>query len=200
MLSERTERALREGDKGVLNYIRYRSGWRAKHWRQIDGIWQLLWEMDEEGGNILHDTGEQAILSAFFATAMTNYGAPPANHYLGLDKRGSIAEADTLATLDEISKSGYERKALISGGTGARGQDFYINQPAAYYRADSKTVTWTAGEDWVDALTYMFLCTDETAVVDDASKHLICSKALSAARTLLSGDKLEGSMYIGLSE
>jgi len=148
----------------------------------------------------LHDTGEIAILSAFFATTMTGYGAPPANLYLGLDSRASLAEADTLATLVELTKSGYERKAVSSGGTGAAGQDFYINQPAAYYRADSKTVEWTAGEDWVTGQKNVFLCTDATAVTDAAGKHLISSLTLSAARTLLSGDKLDGSIYIGLSE
>ena len=180
--------------------LRYHSGWTVRHWRKINGIWRLLWEDVAIDRNILHDTGEQAILSAFFATAYPDFGAPPANLYLGLDKRATLAEADTLASLDEISKSGYERKALISSGTGASGQDFYINQPTTYYRAESKVVTWTAGEDWVDALKNIFLCTDATAVVDGAGDHLISSLALSADRTLLSGDKLEGSMYIGLSE
>jgi hypothetical protein len=180
--------------------LKFHSEWHVRHWRQINGIWTLLWEDIAIERNILHDTGEQALLSAFFATAMTNFGAPPANLYLGLDKRASLAEADTLATLDEIVKSGYERKAESSAGTGVSGQDFYINQPAAYYRAEAKTVTWTAGENWVDALKNIFLCTDITAAVDGDGDHLICSLALSANRTLLNGDKLEGSMYIGLSE
>ena len=186
--------------ENVRQMLKYHSGFHIKHWRTVNGIWTLLWEDIAIDRNILHDTGEQAILSAFFATAMTNYGAPPANLYLGLDKRASLAEADTLATLDEITKSGYERKALVSGGTGASGQDFYINQPAAYYRAESKVVTWTAGENWVSALKYIFLATDLTAVVDGDGDHLICSLSLSAERTLLNGDKLEGSMYVGLSE
>lgn len=181
--------------------LRYHSEWTVRHWRKNkQGIYELIWEDIALDRNILHDTGEIAILSAFFATAMANYGAPPANLYLGLDKRAALAEADTLATLSEVAKAGYARKAVISGGTGAAGQDFYINQPAAYYRADSKTVEWTAGENWVDALLNIFLCTDINAVIDGAGKHLICSLALSAPRTLLNGDKLDGSMYIGLSE
>ena len=150
--------------------------------------------------NIIHDTGEIAILSAYFATGMTNYGAPPANIYLGLDKRASLAEADTLATLDELSKSGYERKALATSGTGVSGQDFYINQPAAYYRADSATVTWTAGEDWGTAIKNIFLCTDVTATSDGDGDHLIASLALSTTRLLMSGDILNGSMQVGISE
>ena len=184
----------------VKQMLKYHSGWTIKHWREIHGIWVLLWEETATDRNILHDTGEIAILSAFFATGMTNYGATQANLYLGLDKRASLAEADTLATLSEITKSGYERKALSTAGTGASGQDFYINQPAAYYRAESKTVTWTAGENWVDALKNIFLASDLTAVVDGDGDHLICSLALSTPRTLMNGDKLEGSMYLGLSE
>ena len=181
--------------------LKYHSVWKVQHWRRVNGVYRLLWE--EPNGvdrNIIHDTGEQAILSAFFATAMTNYGAPPANLYLGLDTRVSLAEADTLATLTELVKSGYERKALASGGTGASGQDFYINQPAAYYRADSKTVVWTAAEDWGTAVENIFLCTDATATTDGAGDHLIASLALSTSRLLMTNDILNGSMQVGISE
>jgi len=182
--------------------LTYHSVWKIRHWRKDpNGIYRLIWEEpDGVDRNILHSTGEIAILSAFFATGMTNYGAPPANLYIGLDTRSSLDEGNTLASLVELSKSGYERKALSSAGTGASGQDFYINKPATYYRADSKVVEWTAGENWGTAVKNIFLCTDATATSDDAGKHLICSLALSAERTLLSGDKLDGSIYIGLSE
>jgi len=181
--------------------LKYHSVWKVQHLRKIGGVYQLIWE--EPNGvdrNIIHDTGEIAILSAFFATTMTNYGATQANLYLGLDTRASLAEADTLATLTELTKSGYERKALASGGTGVSGQDFYINQPAAYYRADSKTVVWTAGEDWGTAVENIFLCTDVTATVDGNGDHLIASLALSTPRLLMSSDILNGSMQVGISE
>lgn len=186
----------------MKSLIKYHSIWNIRHLRKNPrtGLYEVIWSDLAVDRNILHDTGEIAILSAFFATAMTNYGAPPANLYLGLDTRATLAEADTLATLTELTKSGYARKALISGGTGASGQDFYVNQPAAYYRADSKVVQWTAGEDWVTAVENIFLCTDLSAVVDGSGDHLISSLVLSAARTLLNGDKLDGSVYIGLSE
>jgi len=180
--------------------MKYHSIWKIEHWRKFNGIYRLIWGEEAQDRNLLHDTGEIALLSAFFATTMTNYGAPPANLYLGLDKRASLAEADTLATLDELSKSGYERKALSSAGTGAAGQDFFIDQPAAYYRAESAVVVWTAGEDWVDAVKNIFLCTDETATTDGDGDHLICSLALAAARTLTADDKINGSLYIGMSE
>ena len=196
-------------------HIMWHTGWYVRHIRPVieerGGVLMLvdktLWEMpeDKREGNILHDTGEIAILSAFFATALANYGAPPANLYLGLDHRAALAEADTLATMAAhelaLATSGYERKAVISGGVGTALEDFYINQPAAYYRADSKTVEWTcATNPWAAAVDNLFLCTDTTAVVDAASKHMIASKALSASRTLLVGDKLQASLYVGLSE
>jgi len=180
--------------------LKYHSKWTVRHLRKIDGIYRVIWEDIAVDRNILHDTGEQAILSSFFATTYANYGAPPANLYIGLDKHSPLAEADTLATLDEIASSGYERKAVISGGTGAGGQDFVIAQAAAYYAATSKTVTWTAGENWSAAVKSIFLCTDSVAVTDGDGDHLVCSLALSAERTLLNADKLEGSMVIGLSE
>lgn len=147
--------------------------------------------------NILHDEGEQALLSAYFATAMSGYGPPPANLYLGLDNRVSLAEDDTLASLDgEPSGLGYARKPLSTAGTGLSGQDFYINQPAAYYRADSKVVTFTAsGGAWV-SVSKLFLCT----VLSGTAGKLISSLPLSTTRTLQDGDSLNTSMYIGMSE
>lgn len=189
-------------ERRIGDAILEKSGWFVRHLRKNPdtGLYETIWEMNEVGGNTLHLTGEVAILSAFFATALTNYGAPPANLYLGLDSRASLDGTDTLATLVELTKSGYERKAVISGGTGANGQDFYINKPAAYYRADAKTQTWTAGEDWITGQKNIFLCTDVSATTDAASKHLIVSKALSATRTLLNGDQLQGSLFLGLTE
>jgi len=187
--------------EGLAALLKYRSRWMVRHWRKDEhGIYRLIWEEPKGTPNILHTTGENAILSAFFATTFANYGAPPANCYLGLDHTRVPAEGDTLATLDELSKSGYERKALISGGSGAGGQDWVLATHNGYQEVTSKTQTWTAGEDWVTAVKNIFFCTDITAVVDGDGEHLICSLALSALRTLLNGDKLEGSMIIGLSE
>ena len=164
--------------------------------RHFDKNGNLLWE-DLGRDNLLHDEGEQAILSAYFATAMSGYGAPPANLYLGLDARVTPAEADTLSSLSgEPSGNGYARSALATGGTGLSGQDFYINQPAAYYRADSKTITFAAsGGNW-SAVTQLFLCT----VSSGTAGKIIATVALSASRTLLNGDSMQASIYAGLSE
>jgi hypothetical protein len=164
--------------------------------RCYDKYGNLKWE--ELGlKNILHDEGEQAILSAYFATTMSGFGPPPANLYLGLDNRASLAEADTLTSLSgEPSGFGYSRKALSTAGTGLSGQDFYINQPAAYYRAESKVVTFTASGGAWGAVTKLFLCT----VLSGTAGKLISSLPLSTTRTLQDGDSLNTSMYTGLSE
>lgn len=169
--------------------------------RHVDKDGNILWEQGHTD-NILHDTGEIALLSAYFATSMSNYGAPVANLYLGLDNRASLAEADTLATISgkEPTTGGYARKALSTAGTGLSGQDFYINQPAEANRAESKVVTWTAvSADYAEVLN-LFLCSHITAVADGASTHLICSLLLSQPRTLSEGDSLQASIYITLSE
>jgi len=172
--------------------IRYKPTWKVQHIRDGKVIWEQI-----SSKNILHDEGEQAILSAYFATGMSGYGAPPANLYLGLDARASLAEADTLTSLSgEPAVGGYARKALSTAGTGVSGQDFYINQPGAYYRADSKTVTWTASGANYPAVTKIFLCT----VLSGTAGKIISSLALSTSRTVLDGDSLQASMLIGLSE
>ena len=163
----------------------------------LDKDGNLLWSA-QDIDNILHDEGEIAILSAYFATTMTGYGAPPANLYLGLDARSTLAEADTLASLatEPSTTAGYARVALATAEAGSSGEDFYINQPAAYYRADSATATFTAsGAAW-GAVKNLFLCT----VASGSTGKLLCSLALTADRTLQDGDSLNTSMYTGLSE
>ena len=184
----------------LLQKFNYHSRWIVRHWRKDDsGIYRMIWEDDRIDENTLHDTGAEAILSAFFVTGFANFGAPPANHYLGLDTRAVIGQTDTLATLTELTVSGYARKALSSAGTGVAGQDFVVSKPATYYQVQSKTVEWTAGANWISNEVNIFLCTDLTAVADAPGKHLVASLALSTPRLLMNGDKLDGSMYMGIS-
>jgi hypothetical protein len=188
----------------LLQKNNYHSRWIIKHWRKDDsGIYRMIWMDDRIDENTLMDTGAEAILSAFFATGMANYGAPPANHYLALDSRVSINQTDTLATMAAaelaLGVNVYSRKALSSAGIGVAGQDFYINKPATYYEASSNTVTWTATGNWVTPQVNIDLCTNGTAVADADGKHLVASLPLSTSRLLMNGDILEGSMYLGLS-
>jgi hypothetical protein len=164
--------------------------------KHFDAKGNLLWEQGPTD-NILHDEGEQAILSAYFATAKSGYGAPPANLYLGVDARSALAEADTLASLsNEPSGNNYARIALSTAGTGLAGQDFVISQLSAYYQAACKTCTFTCtGAAW-GAVTKTFLCTVSSGTVG----KLIASVALQDTRTLQVGDTLNVSIIVGQSE
>jgi hypothetical protein len=163
---------------------------RVQHIRDGKVIW-------EDGGidNILHNAGAEAILSAYFATGMANYGAAPANLYLGLDARSTLAATDTMSTLTgEPVGYGYTRKAQATNGTGASGQPFYITEPGSYYEVQGVVETWTATAVWNQVIN-LFLCT----VASGTAGSLIASIPLSVPRTLQNGDSLNASMYVGLS-
>jgi len=156
--------------------------WEIRH---LDRFGNVLWE--DAGRNMLHDEGEEYILSCAFDEVQS----PPANFYIGLDNRSSLAEADTLASLvDEPSTNGYARQAVASDNT-----DITISQVSGDYQAKTKTVTFSAsGGSW-GPVTKIFWCTSA-----DSSGKLIASKALSQSRTLSDGESLECSFYIRLSE
>src|SRR5690606_30427253 len=139
---------------------------------------------------ILHDEGEQFMLSAAFDTDLAGYGAPPANLYLGLDNRASLAEADTLLTVSgEPATGGYARKA-VSTTTG-----FTLTQPGAYYQAATATLSFTAsGANW-GTLNHRFL----TTAASGTAGKLIASLSFGTPRTVNDGDTLNSSLVIGLS-
>jgi hypothetical protein len=144
---------------------------------------------------MLHDEGEQAMLSAYFATNYSGYGAPTANQYMGLDARVTLTEADVLPVLNEPSTFGYARGALSTSGTGLAGQDWVITQPGQAFQAQTKQITFSAtGGSW-GPVTKVFLAT----TVDDTGK-LIASVALSQSRTLNDGETLKVDITIALSE
>ncbi len=147
--------------------------------------------------NLLHDEGEQAILSAYFDTDLSGFGAPPANVYVGLRAASpAIAEADTLTTIANSGSngelavaSGYARSALSTTS------GFTLSQVSDAYRATSGSVVFTASGTWV-AATALFLATTSSGTAG----KLLCSVALGAIRTLASGETLTVSLYVGLSE
>lgn len=162
---------------------------RAASWL-VDKDGNELWR-DEPVYNILHDEGEQAILSAFFDTDLATYGPPPASLYIGLDSRTTLAEDDTLASLTgEPTTGGYARKA-VSTTTG-----FTLAQPADFYRATSQTVSFTAAGGNIGTVRNRFL----TTVASGTGGKLICSLALSTPRTINEGDTLNTNFIIGLAE
>ncbi len=165
-----------------------------------DSSGNIKWE-ENINRNTWHDEGEMLMASAVFATNYANYGATPANLYLGLDHRSAINETDTLTTLngEELAFSNnYSRQALSTAGTGLSGQPFVLATPGG--TITSATVTFTAsGGAWL-AVTNCFLATHATAVATGAGARLLCSLALSTSRTLESGDSLTNSMVVTISE
>jgi hypothetical protein len=159
----------------------------------VDEDGNLLW-VDQPQLNILHDEGEQAILSAYFDTDLAGFGAPPASLYMGLDNRTALAENDTLSmgTFNELSGGGYARQA-ISTSTG-----FTLSQPGAYYQATqvANSSFGPATSGGMGTAKYRFLCTVSTGT----SGKLIASLALSTTRTINQGDTLNTNLIIGLSE
>lgn len=159
--------------------------------RCFDRDGNLKWE-ELDIHNVLHDEGEQAILQAFFDEQYT----VPANYYIGMDDRASLAEGDTLTTVNatEPSGNGYARQPVASDNV-----DFTIEQDGGDWQAVSKTVTFTASGGPIPAagvVDNMFLCD----VVSGTGGKLIASAGLSTSRTILVGDSLITDITTKLSE
>lgn len=163
------------------------------HAVQRDSDGHVLWVQDGWESNILHDEGEQAILSAYFDTDLSGFGAPPANLYFGLDNRAALGESDTLAMggfNEPSSAGGYARKA-ISTSTG-----FTVSVSGAGYQAAHTAVTFAAsGAAFSTAVANAFLAT----VVSGTGGKLISSLPLQATRTIGDGDSLDYSLIVTLS-
>lgn len=138
--------------------------------------------------NLLHDEGEESILKAIFSEAYT----VPANYFIGLDDRVTIAEADSLTDLSgEPVVGSYARLAVASDAI-----DFTVSIDSNDWQAATKTVTFTPSGANYPSVRNMFLCD----VVSGTSGKLFASVALSQARVVLDGDSLDTSLTIKLSE
>jgi hypothetical protein len=159
--------------------------WTVRH---LDRRGRLLWA--DAGHNLWHDEGEQWLLQVAFTEAQS----VPANFYIGLDARTSLAEADTLASLvSEPSTNGYARQPVASDATA---DGWAVTQVGGDYRATSKTVTFTASGGSIGPVTKMFVCT----VVSGTGGKLVASRALSQSRTLANGESLQVSYYVSVGE
>lgn len=140
--------------------------------------------------NALMDEGEQVILELFFRNNNL-MGASP--FYFGLGNNGGTpgvpAETATLATITEVSGTGYARQAVARGTTdwGATALDAGDYQTTSATKTFSATGTWTAAD-------YLFL----TDVSSGTVGKLIATVALSASRVLQNGDSLQVSMKVKL--
>jgi len=133
----------------------------------------------------LHTEGLQFALEVLFSEEQS----VPANYYIGLATDASLAEDATLASLTEVSGSGYARQAVASNNT-----DFTSAATGTNDRkTTTKVVTFTATGAWTGANT-AFLAT----TVDGTGK-LIGSVPLSATRTLASGDTLQLALEVDLA-
>lgn len=142
---------------------------------------------EETVHNIWHDEGEEWMVK----TCFTEEDSVPANFYMGLDSRTSLAEADGLSDLtDEPSGNGYARAAVASDDT-----DWTASQDAGDWQVASKTVTYTASGGSI-AADNVFL----TDVSTGSTGDLFLSLALSQSRTLADGESLDVTVTIKVSE
>ena len=133
----------------------------------------------------LHAEGLQYLLEV----AMSEQQSIPANFYIGLATDVSLAEDATLASLTEVSGTGYARQAVASDNIDLTSAATGTNDR----KITTKTVTFTAGGVWTGAKT-AFLAT----TIDGTGK-LLASAPLSLTRTLGDGDSLNVSMVITLA-
>lgn len=152
--------------------------------RDADG--DVIWE--EQCHNIFHDEGEEYLVKVAFSEEL----AVPASHYIGLDNRGTLAEADTLSSLSgEPSGNGYARQAVATNNT-----DYTCSQDSGDWQAATKTVTFTASGGSIGPVQNCFL----TDASSGSTGDLYCSLALSQSRTLADGESLDVGMTIKVSE
>lgn len=133
----------------------------------------------------LHTEGLQFLLEVGFSEEQT----VPANFYIGLATDETLAEDATLASITEVSGTGYARIAVASNDT-----DFTSAVAGTNDRkVTTKSVVFTAGGAWTGAKT-VFLATSA-----DGSGKLIASAPLSTERILSSGSTLTVAMSITLA-
>jgi hypothetical protein len=135
--------------------------------------------------NALVDQGEE-----YFLKVGIGAQAAAATTYLGLSQsnESTLGEAVALAGINEVTGTGYARKALTSGLS-----DWTASQVGGDWQMQSKQLTFTAGGTWATALS-MFLATSS-----DNSGKVLGTKDLGAARSLIINDVLNCVLTLKLS-
>lgn len=176
--------------------------WKFRHERAGELIWasglgemavpvgsreyaEALFEQDQLWiPNALADEGEEYILDAVLRGASL-----AASHYVGL-VAGSPAETTTLATMTEVTGTGYARIALAKNTT-----DWpTLALDSGDFQAVSLGKVFTAGGTWTGA-TNSFL----TGAASGTSGDFIAYAPLSATRTLVNGDTLTVTTRVKLA-
>lgn len=127
----------------------------------------------------IHQEGLQFLLEVAFSEEQ----AVPANYYIGLATDASLAENATLASLTEVSGTGYARQAVASSAVGFPTSE---SQGTNDWQIVSQQVTFTGGAGGWTGANMAFLATST-----DGSGKLIASAPLSSTRTLAEGDTLK---------
>lgn len=133
----------------------------------------------------IHAEGLQFILEAVFPKTQVL----PANYYLGLATDASLAEDATLASLTEVSGTGYARQAIPASAVGFSSGTAGTNDR----KVTGAQQTFMAGGAWTTANTWFLAST-----IDGTGK-LIASGPLSQPRTLGNGDTLNVTPTIQLN-
>lgn len=166
-----------------------------KPWRGIMKILEIqhlsetgeLLYSEEKILNMLHADGEHLILSCMFTGELA-----PAQYYIGLDNRSSLAADDTLDTIidsGEPSTNAYARQVVGS-------DDFsMIINSNGNYQANSPVISFRAiGGSW-GPVKNIFLC--NSANYDGI---LIGSASLSGSRTVTDGQIITLRMGMALRD
>ena len=131
--------------------------------------------------NILHNQGEQVILSAVFTGGSNSNSFIPSNYYLGLDNRTTITADQTLASLSgEPSGKGYSRQPS-SSTTG-----FTIVNNNGLYQARSNIIIFAAVAGTWGPVSNLFL----TDVSSGTNGNLYSTAVLSSPIILSSGETI----------
>lgn len=135
--------------------------------------------------SILHNEGEQFLLSVLFAGTSS-----PSNYYLGLDNRTTLTATDTLASLvGEPTVNGYARQPISSSS-------FTVVSTFGAYQANTPIVTFSAaGGSW-GPVSNLFLSTS----LDNSGK-LIATVTLNQSNlTLINGQIIRVRMGLALRD
>lgn len=158
----------------------YDAEWEIKHIRNGEVIWS------EKKRNALMDEGEENMLRTYFRNEYA-----PTEFYVRL-YNGTIIETDTLATLlaagGEPSGNGYVPVKIERSNIG-----WTIEPSGGDWRVVSKLIEFTATGGSIGPISTAFIAT-----TSNNTGKLVAANGLSIVRTILAGDKLQGTIRIKL--
>lgn len=156
--------------------------------KYIDTDGSIYWESSEVIHNIVHNQGEQFILSGMFNTSAGIVA--PTNYYLGLDARIVLSETDTLANLiAEPTTNGYARQPVSS----FNGFSVALGMGTSFTAVSNSVVFSATGGSW-GPVTNLFL----TNILSGTSGYLISSAPFNNSRTVNSGQSISARISISL--